>query len=134
MPRFFPVAKVDLFDRSSDLLGALGQADYDALRSTGFLKKSDVEQLPLGGLSAASADVTLSDYSPDNMVLNVRSTSGFILIASNNYSPYWRAFIDGFQTSVFPVNHTFQGLFVEKGNHRIHLQYRPPYGLAHLRR
>jgi len=134
MPRFFPVAKVDLFDRSSDLLDALGQADYDALRSTAFLNRSDVEHVPFGGLSAASAEVMLSGYSPDSIVLNVRSASDFILIASNSYSPYWRASIDGVQTSIFPVNHTFQGLLVEKGNHTIRLHYRPPYKLPFFER
>ena len=127
-PRFFPVSRVSLFDQDSALVNALGQAEYDVLRSTAFLKRSDAEDLPLQGLSSETAVIRLAHYSPDEMVLNVNSASNFILIATNNYSPYWKAFIDGVETGIFPADHAFQGLFVEKGRHEIVLRYTPPYG------
>ncbi|MBI4965613.1 MAG: YfhO family protein [Desulfomonile tiedjei] len=127
MPRFLPMTKVELFDQSSDLLDALGKAEYEQLRTTAFLKKSDVGTLPLDQLSSGNAEVKLLDYSADRIVLGADAASDFILVISHNYSPYWKASIDGRPATVFPADHTFQGLYVTKGRHEITLRYQPPY-------
>jgi hypothetical protein len=130
LPRLLPMTKAKLFDHSPDLLSALATADHDVIKSTAFLKKSDVAHLPLDELSPASAEVKLVKYLPDEIVLEASCGSDFVLVVTNNYSPFWKALIDGKATSIFPADHTFQGLFVTKGQHKIVLRYQPPYAIS----
>jgi uncharacterized membrane protein YfhO len=44
-----------------------------------------------------------------------------------NFSPNWRAYVDGCETEVVPVDGTFVGAVVPDGEHRVELRYQPPY-------
>ncbi|MFX0199078.1 MAG: hypothetical protein ACFFCW_23395 [Candidatus Hodarchaeota archaeon] len=68
-------------------------------------------------------------YSTDQIVLDVQSLGTNWLIAGNSYSPYWTALVYGNKESVFPVYHTFQGVYLEGGQQEVVLRYQPPYAI-----
>lgn len=133
LPRFFLVGKVRLFDESSQVLAALAGADFNDLKSTAYLRSADAADLPLDNLGGIDQEVGLISYTPDKIILEVKSKGPSLLIATNNFSPYWRAKIDGSRTRVFPVNHTFQAVYIESGKHQVVLEYEPPYAIRFIR-
>jgi hypothetical protein len=128
LPRFFLAGKVRAFDTVTDLLDALGDADDVALRSTAYLLKSD-ESAPRG-LDAGESPpgtVHVSSYSADRIKLAVTARTDSVLLAINSYSPYWKAYVDGWERSIFPADHAFQGVAIPRGDHEVVLSYEPPY-------
>jgi uncharacterized membrane protein YfhO len=65
----------------------------------------------------------------DRVVVSVSADRPGIVVVTQNYSPFWKARIDGVESRVIPVDHTFQGVRVEAGKHEVELSYRPPYAL-----
>lgn len=52
-----------------------------------------------------------------------------ILIVSNTYSHYVKAFVDGEDAKVFTAYDTLWGEFVGAGAHRVEFKYQPAYDL-----
>lgn len=135
LPRFFLVSKTRIFNSSRETLNTMGKGTFDELRSTAYLNRADIPEdisLALHG-SSINAQVSIRKYSSDKIMLNVNTTEPSILITTNNYSPFWKATIDGTETQVFPVNQTFQGVLVSIGQHEVILKYTPPYSKLNLR-
>lgn len=129
LPRFRLMGNSLVFPNKQDLLGALARADYATLTSNAFILESDVQGVPLENLRNEKGDVLVRDYSFDKISLATRCDSASILVAANNWSPYWRAWVDGVETRVFPLNHTFQGVYCPPGSHDVVLRYVPPFSL-----
>jgi len=128
-PRFFLVENVRFFDKPEHVLEAMRKAEYQELRSTAFLKKSDVSYLPVDRLGAEAGSIELLHHTSDRWILKVKNPRDSILMITNNYNPYWKATIDGKDAKVFPADHTFQGIYVSGGEHEIILEYSPPYAV-----
>jgi hypothetical protein len=130
LPRFFLARHSRLFDEPSQALAALGRASYSDLGSIAYITQGDAEGLAVGQLGGLGGTVSLRNYSSSRITLDVRAYSSAILVVANTYSPYWKVWIDHIQTRVFPVNHTFQGVYVDAGQHEITLEYAPPYAIG----
>jgi uncharacterized membrane protein YfhO len=68
-------------------------------------------------------------YEADRIDLETEATSPTILVATNSFSPFWKAWVDGHPVRLMPVDNTFQGVFIEEGGHSVTLRYDPPYAL-----
>jgi len=51
--------------------------------------------------------------------LDINADVACILIITNSYSLFWVGSIDAESASVFPVNHSFQGLYINSGQHSV---------------
>ena len=129
LPRFFLVGRTQVFDESIQVLEALRQAGINDLRSTAYLQRADAADLPLDRLGGKDGQVILDSYSSDLISLEVSAEAGSILIVTNNYSPFWRVWVNNLEVKVFPVDHTFQGIYVDAGQHEVVLKYMPPYAV-----
>ena len=139
-PRFFLVYKVRYFNDSHQLLNELRQASYDDLRSTAYLsfegRRDSTGDIFSGENSSVNINdndsVTINNYNSDQISLRVTAEAASILIVTNNYNPYWKAWIDDMEAKVFPVDHTFQGIYMKAGQHKVLLKYMPPYAFIDL--
>ena len=129
LPRFFIVDKIKLYKESNQLLSDMRTAEYMDLRQNAFLKQSDVSNIRMNQLSTEGGNVELRVYKADRIILTVTNHHNSILIITNNYSPFWKAKVDGIETKIFPVDHTFQGFCIEGGVHTVDLEYDPPYAI-----
>ena len=129
LPRYFMVNKARRFDNHDELLTALQRADYNDLRSTAYIL--DSERIVLSGdeSGVAKANTRLISYSSDRIVLASHCESDCILVIADNYSPFWKAEINGFATRIFPVHNAFQGIYVKAGENTVRLEYDPPYAI-----
>lgn len=154
-PRAFLVGQTRVLDRPRQVLDEMARAGYGGLRGTAYLTPTDVVELGLdeqplplaepaageggsaidGGNSAhetgagGPADaVRVTSYRTDEVGLRVDAPTRALLVVTNSYSPYWKAWVDGEQVPLAPVDHTFLGLVVPAGRHEVSVKYSPPYG------
>ncbi len=129
LPRFFLAGRKEVLAQGGQLLNALQQASIEALRSTAYLESGRPAELELADVREGNGQVTLRQYSADRISLETESDSGKVLIVTNTYNQFWKAEVDGASAAIFPVDHTFQGIHVGAGRHRVVLQYDPPYAI-----
>ena len=79
-----------------------------------------------------AGEITLVADQSDLLILDVQSAGRSVLVVTNSYSPYWNAYVDGVETAVFPTYHTFWGIEVDLGDHRVEWRYEPPYMRANF--
>jgi hypothetical protein len=58
--------------------------------------------------------------------LRVAAEQSGILRASDKYTPYWRAWVNGEPAKVIRSDHIFLGVFIPPGMHTVVLEHRPP--------
>jgi hypothetical protein len=129
LPRAFLTRGKKVFPSSDSLLDALAQAPLSEIRDTVYLGAADFNDTPIEDLGFQTGSVRIREYHPDKLILDVETDGRAYLVVSNNYSPYWRASIDGEEARVVPAYHVFQGIAVAPGRHAVTLEYRPPYAL-----
>ena len=127
LPRFFLAGQAQLFAGADELLLALRQAEMSALRTTVFVTRAEAGEVPFDTLVGQSGEVELRQYGADRITLDTNAAAASILVVTNNYSPHWRAWVDGTAAHIFPVNHTFQGIYLPGGKHEVVFEYAPPY-------
>jgi hypothetical protein len=129
LPRFFLAGGVRVSDDSTQLLELMSAADLHELLSTVFVERRDAGQLSLQRLRSGTGTVSVRRYEADRIDLETEATSPTILVATNSFSPFWKAWVDGHPVRLMPVDNTFQGVFIEEGGHSVTLRYDPPYAL-----
>ncbi len=127
-PRVFMVGSARIFSDDTHLLSALAQASPEELRQTAFLDASHADV----GLENPppewhGGEVTYQRVRPDKIRLKTKATFPSLVVLTDVYDPYWRVWVDGKEERIVPVDHLFQGIRLDKGNHEIILDYWPPY-------
>ena len=73
-----------------------------------------------------SAEIKLSQYTPEYIEYNSISDQAGIAVFSEIYYPYgWKAYIDGEFVEHFRVNYVLRALNIPAGNHHIRFEFRP---------
>jgi hypothetical protein len=75
--------------------------------------------------SGQPGSVTVTEYTPGHIVLNVESTFPSLLVVAESYYPGWRATIDGQPATILRANYLSQGLVMPKGKHSVEFSYEP---------
>jgi hypothetical protein len=126
VPRFFLAENIRILGSSGEVLNAMAASSADQLKSAAFLESKDAEGLPAGNMESGSGRVVLRKYGSDEIELGANVSSPAMLVITNNYNPYWKAWVDGRATTIVPVDHTFQAVLLETGKHTILLKYAAP--------
>lgn len=126
-PRFFLTDQVKVFPDSRQLLESMGQVNLSCLRNTAFIEDQFTSKIETDKLGFNHGEITIEQYSPDRVVLAVDLDGSGILVITNSYDPYWKCQVDGIEKDIFPVYHTFSGIYLEGGQKTVTLEYHPPY-------
>jgi hypothetical protein len=100
-----------------------------------------VVEIPNSMISALGSDhapgpagsVTVRDYRPGHIDLQVDAARPALLVVAESYYPGWEASVDGVAAQILRTNYISQGILVPGGCHTIKLNYAPSlfrYGLA----
>jgi hypothetical protein len=131
LPRAFLVTGRAVFPTGDDVLAALRGASTSDVGDTAYLTKADAALLPAAAAAPApsggAGSATVTSYETDALTVHVVAAQQCLLVVSDNYSPYWRATVDGERVAVARVDHTFMAVPVDAGAHSVRLQYEPPY-------
>ena len=108
---------------------ARGPAVYPLLLDPAFDPAREVV-LPEGEARAAAggltSEVRLAEDRPGHVAVDVRVDRAANVVVLEGHAPDWRAQVDGRPAPVRTANAVFMAVAVEKGAHRVVLDYRPP--------
>jgi hypothetical protein len=113
MPRFFLVHSVGTG-------GSLSALDF---RQTAITDRPVTP--PISGAPGVGDRVKVLHYEPDSVELSVQSAGAGLLVASENYYPGWRAWVDGRAAEIYRTDIAFRGVAVPTGSHRLRMEFHP---------
>jgi hypothetical protein len=129
LPRFFLADRLRVLESGGAVLDALAAAGLDDLRRTAFVERAVLPPSLTEDAGLSSGTVSLDLYEADRIRLSLDIKGASVLIVTNSYSPFWRAFVDGVETPLFPADHAFWGIYLAPGAKTVELLYDPPYRL-----
>lgn len=126
VPRFRFASDLVFTTDGQSTLTKLKSLDGSVLAHTAVIEEQD---RPAEGLSATPCTLPprLVQQTSDEVIIATACNAQSLLIAAINWSPYWRASVDGVSIRLIRVNHTHIGISIPAGAHRIRLAYAPPY-------
>ncbi|MDP6416238.1 MAG: YfhO family protein, partial [Gammaproteobacteria bacterium] len=72
-----------------------------------------------------TVELKVTKYSPDSIEVSVSLPHPRMLVVTNNYSPFWRAYVNGVDTAIIPTYGSFWGVALAEGQHHVVFQYEP---------
>ena len=90
------------------------------------------------GFSADSADTRSQDHvekvaydeRSGYIELNVKAGGPRLLVVSENYHPFWHAWVDGKEQPLYRANYAWKAVAVPAGEHRVVLRFHDPIATA----
>jgi hypothetical protein len=129
VPRFRFASVVLFTPDGASTLKILDSLDSPSLARTAVVEESDRPPEGLNGAECATPPRMIRQTS-DEIEIATECDAKSLLVAAMNWSPYWRAWVDGEPAHVLRVNHAHIGIGIPHGQRRIRLVYAPPYSPA----
>tara|TARA_R110000787_G_scaffold10415_11_gene35418 strand:+ start:1970 stop:4069 length:2100 start_codon:yes stop_codon:yes gene_type:complete len=129
LPRWFLTGAPKIFANDAALFSALDKGDAEAFRQSTWL--TETEATKLSGVMPQRSDGTIkaATYSNDVISLVVISATDSVLVVTNNWSPFWRATINGVDVDIAQAYGTFWAVPIPAGTHKVRFRYQPPYAM-----
>jgi len=96
------------------------------------LKKMAVVEgdIPMGLNQRSSSQLNLDyiepeSYGPNHYKLRTKSETVGLLIFKDNYSPFWKVFVDGEERELLIANAVNKAVYLPAGSHTVEFKYRP---------
>jgi len=64
-------------------------------------------------------------YDPERVEITVESAGDSVMVLTDQFFPGWKAWVDGKESEIFPVDLLFRGVLLEKGKHQVSFVYNP---------
>ena len=71
--------------------------------------------------------VTITDYQPERIRLDVSAAADGLLVLSETYASGWSATVDGDPVEIYPTDLALRGIPITAGDHQVELTYRAPW-------
>ncbi|MBV9772472.1 MAG: YfhO family protein, partial [Gemmatimonadetes bacterium] len=120
LPRAYLAGRVVTTDRPDGALQVMSQPNFDP-RTTAVVSGPPV-QLPATPLAG---DARVTEYTPDRVAVTTRASRQALLVLADNYYEAWTAEVDGRPAPVLRTDHTFRGVVVPAGEHRVVFAFHP---------
>lgn len=90
-----------------------------------------LEEEPQGWQQSADTtspgDVRIVNYEPNRIVIDANLTLPAVLVLSENWYPWYRAWVDGKEEKVYRADYTLRAVLLEAGQHEVVFRFRSPY-------
>lgn len=121
LPRAYLVPDAQRIAVGENAIPRLQAQGWDP-RRTAFVEAERDLGLPATPLQG-SAEVAA--YEPDRVVVNTRASRPALMVLADNYYKGWVAKVDGREVPIHRTNHTFRGVAVPAGAHRVEFTFHP---------
>jgi hypothetical protein len=122
LPRAWVVHKAQVV-RGDEALPLLATGDFDPLQTV--LLEEEPQAILSGETDARDSSVTVVEYEPSRITLDVDAAAEGMMVLSEVYYPGWRARVDGREVRIHRVDYALRGVEVEAGPSRVELFFDP---------
>ena len=124
LPKAFFVDSVITTQLAETSLNTLKNSSFDP--ATTAIVRVDEKGKTFNTQTDTSTSITITDYEPRNITMDVsRQNGGFMVLSEVYYPEGWRAFIDGEETPIYKTNYVLRGIEVPAGDHEISFTFHP---------
>ncbi|MFA6729273.1 MAG: YfhO family protein, partial [Prevotella sp.] len=116
------VDKLDYVDNANQEIATVGKIN---LKHEAVADKKFADQLGKAVPQGTNAMATLKKYEPNNLVYEVNSDKGGVLVFSEVYYPGWTATVDGQLVELGRVNYVLRAMNIKPGKHEVVLDFHP---------
>lgn len=123
LPRAFVVPRAEIVN-GDNALERLKASDFPY---TQLVLLSDVPASAVmdGAVNSANSEVTVVEYKPERVVVNVKTDSAGYLLLTDTWYPGWVAWVDGRETPIYRANYIFRAVPLSIGEYSVVFEYRP---------
>ncbi|MBI2338367.1 YfhO family protein, partial [Candidatus Daviesbacteria bacterium] len=119
-PRAFLTADYKIFNNKEEFERLFFDPNFDVAKTL-LLEQVPAENLAVDEMSQAK----VISYSPNKLLLAVKSRTSQLLFLSDAYYPGWKAFIDGVEKKIYRADYAFRAVVVPSGEHQVKFIYEP---------
>jgi hypothetical protein len=127
LPRFRFVREIIAEQSDDAVLDRLSSMSVAELRGAAVMRSDTLDALGTPPRVLLEGTVTIRQYRPDGIELEIHSSDDGFLTIANTWHPAWRAEVDGTFRPLVRVNHAQQGLRTTAADRIIRLTYEPSY-------
>lgn len=107
-------------------LGIMHNPAFDPRRVSLVETPPELPLAPMTGAGAeAAGSVTVSRYEGEHIDVNAAVRQNALLVLGEKYARGWRAFVDGKEVRIHPVNYVLRGVYLSPGSHRVEFRFDP---------
>lgn len=88
-----------------------------------FRKRLILEEKINADIAEGTGSAKIAKYTPNEVEIEVNTSSPALLFFSDNYYSGWRAKVNGKEEKIYRADYTFRAVLVPKGNSVVELQY-----------
>ncbi|MCS7315115.1 MAG: hypothetical protein RMI94_04395 [Bryobacterales bacterium] len=121
MPRAWAIHELHKVENDEQAFAMLENPDFD-FRRAGWMhgQPPALEACPPGG-----DQVRVVRRDTQALEIEAHMACRGMVVVSENFFPGWRAWVDGRRVPIYEVYTCLRGVVVERGHHRIRMEYRP---------
>lgn len=121
LERAFMVFKAKLLSDRQGIINEFKSKDFDPKEYV-ILETTDENRITEKPKNK-SYNIEITEYSPNETILNVDTYSDGYLFLSDVYYPAWKVYVDGKIDKIYKANIAFRAIFLKKGRHRVKFIY-----------
>lgn len=122
LPRAWFVQQFEILN-DTQIINKISNVDFDP-RNTVLLT-----QLPSNiqndTFTKSDSNITITKYSPNEIVINVNNTAPGFLVLSERTSPGWNVFVDGNESEILEADYLLRSVYLNSGQHEIVFVFQP---------
>jgi hypothetical protein len=118
------VDSVKWVNNPNDEILALNDID---VTKTAVLRDENKHKVTLNDANSGEAEIELTQYSPDYLVYNTKTSADRLAVFSEVYYPDWEVYVDGKKSELYPANYILRSMMIPAGEHQIEFKFNPEY-------
>lgn len=135
LPRAFVPGGLEIRRDPADVVAALAAADLGQLQGSAFVAAgADADalsrELPPDAVAGPAGSATITSYTPDRVVVDVRADRPGVLVLTDVMAPGWVAERDGSTVPIATVDATYRGVVVDASTRQVVFRYVPLFTYA----
>jgi hypothetical protein len=124
LPRAFLATGLEVAPNAGQVIARLRSPSWQAGRSAVASAQEVAPSLAFqSGGTPGTARITIDE--PEWVEVEASVPARQVLVLTDSYYPGWRAFVDGTEAPILPVDVLFRGVVLEPGSHRVVFRYQP---------
>jgi len=125
MPRVWVVHDTVVITDDLKALNYIYQPDFNPANQAVLSEPMSLDKMGTFNVRATSL-ITMEQYIPNSMSLQVTTNSAGLLVLSEVFAPGWTAIVDQQELPIVRVNYILRGIYLPAGSHTVELYYWPP--------